>query len=191
MSEKKKELKKLNTYNKHNSFFSFSSINKEFNEDKITKKINSLYKNKIGSNSIKENDFEILDKTIKDLKGTDFFGTIPKFKTSDKLISYLNKLTDGDWIILSSPLRYDNDNSSFWKRHWLSKHNYKPSDAIFTGRKEKYAMNRAYSKGNILIDDKPKNIAKWIAKGGIGILYQANQDSLDYLYNKLTKYYGE
>ena len=67
MSEKKKELKKLNTYNKHNSFFSFSSINKEFNEDNITKKINSLYKNKIGLNSIKENDFEILDKTIKDL----------------------------------------------------------------------------------------------------------------------------
>ena len=64
-------------------------------------------------------------------------------------------------------------------------------DAIFTGRKEKYAMNRAYSKGNILIDDKPKNIQKWIDKGGIGILYQANQDSLDYLYDSLEKYYKE
>ena len=44
MSEKKEELKKLNIYNKHNSFFSFSSINKEFNKENITKKINSLYK---------------------------------------------------------------------------------------------------------------------------------------------------
>ena len=132
-----------------------------------------------------------IDKSILELKGTDFFGTIPKFETSDTLISYIDNLTNGEWIILSSPLRYDNDNSAFWKRHWLAKHNYKPMDAIFTGRKEKYAINRAYSKGNILIDDKPKNIAKWIAKGGIGILYQANQDSLDYLYNKLNKYYKE
>ena len=47
MSEKKEELKKLNIYNKHNSFFSFSSINKEFNKENITKKINSLYKKKL------------------------------------------------------------------------------------------------------------------------------------------------
>ena len=52
-------------------------------------------------------------------------------------------------------------------------------------------MNSLYTLGNILIDDKPKNIEKWIAKGGIGILYQANQDSLTELYNKIEKYYGE
>ena len=46
-----------------------------------------------------------MNKTIQDLKGTDFFGTIPKFKTSDALISYINKITNGDWNILSSPLR--------------------------------------------------------------------------------------
>jgi 5'(3')-deoxyribonucleotidase len=132
-----------------------------------------------------------INQSIQDLKGTDFFGTIPKFKTSDKLIGFIDNLTNGEWVILSSPLRYDNDNSAFWKRHWLAKHNYTPSDAIFTGRKEKYARNRAYDLGNILIDDKPKNIEKWIAKGGIGILYQANQDSLQELYNKVTKYYGE
>ncbi len=132
-----------------------------------------------------------INQSIQDLKGTDFFGTIPKFKTSDKLIGFIDNLTNGEWVILSSPLRYDNDNSAFWKRHWLAKHNYTPSDAIFTGRKEKYARNRAYSLGNILIDDKPKNIEKWIAKGGIGILYQANQDSLQELYNKVEKYYGE
>ena len=40
---------------------------------------------------------------------------------------------------------------------------------------------------NILIDDKPSNIDRWEAKGGIGIRYQANKDSLDYLKNKLKE----
>ena len=66
MSEKK-DLNKQNIYNKHNSFFSFSSINKEFNKDKITKKINTLYKNKIGFDKINTNDQLILDKTVQDL----------------------------------------------------------------------------------------------------------------------------
>ena len=34
-----------------------------------------------------------IDKSILELKGTDFFGTIPKFNTSDKLISFIDKLT--------------------------------------------------------------------------------------------------
>ena len=60
---------KVKSVEKHNNsdHLSFSSINKEFNEDKITKKINSLYKNKIGLNKVKVNDVEILDKTVKDL----------------------------------------------------------------------------------------------------------------------------
>ena len=134
-------------------------------------------------------DLPNIEETLKDLKGTDFFGNIPKFKTSDTLIEYVDRLTNGDWNILSSPLRDDHQNSSFWKRHWLTKHGYKPTESIFTGRKEKYATTNSIP--NILIDDKPKNIEKWIAKGGIGILYQANQDSLQELYNKVTKYYGE
>ena len=127
-----------------------------------------------------------MEQSISDLKGTNFFGHIPKFKTSDTLISYINKITNGDWNILSSPLRYDNNNSAFWKRYWLAKHKYTPTDAIFVGRKEKYATYKG--KANILIDDKPKNIEKWIAKGGIGIRYQANENSLDYLYKQIERY---
>ena len=53
-----------------------------------------------------------------------------------------------------------------------------------------YSEIDKYAKGgNILIDDKPNNIAKWIDKGGIGILYQANENSLDYLYKQLNKHY--
>ena len=125
------------------------------------------------------------DESVRALKGTDFFGRIPKFETSDELIAFVNEETDGEWSILSSPLRDDHENSSFWKRHWLDKHDYHPQDAIFTGRKEKYAMTDG--RPNILIDDKPENIARWVKKGGIGIRYQANEDSLDELKTEILE----
>ena len=46
-------------------------------------------------------DLPNIEETLKDLKGTDFFGNIPKFKTSDTLIKYVDRLTNGDWNILS------------------------------------------------------------------------------------------
>jgi len=140
-------------------------------------------------------DLPNIEQTLKDLKGTDFFGNIPKFETSDKLIEYVDRLTYGDWNILSSPLRDDHQNSSFWKRHWLTKHNYKPTESIFTGRKEKYATtptnedNVTYNTSNILIDDKPENIKRWREKGGIGIQYQANENDLHLLINEIHYHY--
>ena len=101
------------------------------------------------------------------------------------LISFVDNVTDGQWAILSSPLRGDHDNSGFWKRHWLKKHNYNPVEAIFTGRKESYATNKEDRTPNILIDDKPGNIERWVNQGGIGILYQANENSLEELKNKV------
>jgi hypothetical protein len=52
---------------------------------------------------------------------------------------------------------------------------------IFTGMKEKYATDKLDGTPNILVDDKPSNIDRWISKGGIGILYQANECSFDYV----------
>jgi hypothetical protein len=122
---------------------------------------------------------DIPDKetSIRALQGTDFFGTIPKFKTSDELIKFVNDSTNGKWCILSSPLRGDYDNSSFWKREWLDKNGYEPKEAIFTSRKETYATTDGVP--NILIDDKPQNIDRWIKAGGVGIRYQADENSLD------------
>jgi hypothetical protein len=61
------------------------------------------------------------------------------------------------------------------------------NNLIFTGQKERYAVNRFDGKPNILVDDKPDNIARWNAKGGIGIRYQANESSLVELKTKLIK----
>ena len=49
---------------------------------------------------------DIPDKetSIRALQGTDFFGTLPKFKTSDELIRFVDDATSGKWCILSSPL---------------------------------------------------------------------------------------
>jgi alpha-D-ribose 1-methylphosphonate 5-phosphate C-P lyase len=57
---------------------------------------------------------------------------------------------------------------------------------IFTGNKHKYAINPLTRKPNILIDDKPENIQRWIKAGGIGIRFQANEDDLEeYLFVEL------
>jgi len=59
---------------------------------------------------------------------------------------------------------------------------------IFTGQKEQYAVNKIDGTPNILVDDKPDNIRRWIDKGGIGIKYQANEDDLEeYLFVELMK----
>ena len=129
------------------------------------------------------------DKSVKELKGTDFFGRLPKFETSDDLIAFVDEVTDGQWSILSSPLRDDHENSSFWKRQWLDKHDYHPQEAIFTGRKEKYATTDGVP--NILIDDRPQNLERWKAKGGIAIRYQANENTLEELKDKINDVFTE
>ena len=93
------------------------------------------------------------------------------------------------WGINSSPLRGDMMNSSYWKRRWLESEGIMPDveNLVFTGRKEQYAINKFDGSPNILIDDKPTNIARWIEKGGIGIRYQANEDDLEYLFPKLKE----
>ena len=48
-------------------------------------------------------------------------------------------------------------------------------------------INRLDGKPNILVDDKPDNIKRWNDVGGIGILYQANEDSVDVLIKELKK----
>ena len=71
----------------------------------------------------------------------------------------------------------------------MTKHNFLPpiDKLIFTGMKEKYATNKLDGSPNILVDDKPTNIGRWVGKGGIGILYQANQDPLPELLEKIKE----
>ena len=134
----------------------------------------------------------VKEDKIYGLKGSNFFHTLDAFDTSLDLVNFVKHIAsknDMQWGINSSPLRGDMMNSSYWKRRWLEDHGWIPDidNLIFTGRKEQYAINKFDGSPNILIDDKPTNIARWIEKGGIGIRYQANEDDLEYLFPKLKE----
>ena len=126
------------------------------------------------------------EKSIQALQGTDFFNTLDVFETSQELVDFVK--STGDWGICSSPLRGDRDNSAYWKRVWLTEKQFLPEvdKLIFTGQKENFATDKIDGKPNILVDDKPSNIKKWVAAGGIGIRYQANEDDLEeYLFEEI------
>jgi len=129
------------------------------------------------------------DPTLDKMIGTDFFARLPVFPTAPGLIqmvlSYVPK-----YNICSSPLRGDHKNSEHYKRVWIQKHlSPQPAEIIITGQKERHAVNPDGSP-NILIDDRGSNIANWRAKGGIGIKYQADEDSLDVVAKGLAHAYG-
>ena len=129
------------------------------------------------------------DPTLDKMIGTDFFARLPMFPTAPNLIQLVLSYVP-HYNICSSPLRGDHENSGKWKRVWIAKHlSPLPSDIIITGQKERHAVNPDGSP-NILIDDRGTNIVAWRAKGGIGIKYQADEDSLDVVAKGLAHAYG-
>lgn len=129
------------------------------------------------------------DPTLDKMIGTDFFHRLPKFPTADALVKLVLSYTP-TYSICSSPLRGDHANSELHKRAWIKDHlTPQPAEIVITGMKERYAVNPDGSP-NILIDDRGSNIAAWRARGGIGIKYQADEDSLNIVSAALDKAYG-
>lgn len=117
------------------------------------------------------------DPTLNKMIGTDFFYRLPKFPTADKLLDIVVDAA-GSYNICSSPLRGDHENSGVQKRRWIEKHlAVKPKNIFIVANKAKYAVN-ANGMPNVLIDDRGSNISSWEAAGGIGIKYQADEDTL-------------
>ena len=118
------------------------------------------------------------DPTLNKMVGTDFFSRLPKFGTADALVNMIVKQF-GSYDICSSPLRGDHEGSAKWKRVWIQQHlNPQPKEIVITSQKQKYAM-QPDGTPNILIDDRGANISAWEEKGGIGIKYQADENSLE------------
>ncbi len=134
------------------------------------------------------------EKIFVDLRDTDFFYTLDTFANTAQIVDHVQDVARQNelrWGICSSPLRGDNYNSAYWKRRWLESNLLMPSDLsdmIFTQNKQKYANDPVDRRPNILIDDKPENIDRFNAAGGIGIRFQANQDDVkEYLFVQLEK----
>jgi len=126
------------------------------------------------------------DPTLNKMVGTDFFYHLPKFDSADQLVDIVVDLF-GQYSICSSPLRGDNENSGYHKIRWIRKNlNPQPTRVLIESRKEKYAVQKNGSP-NILIDDRGSIITRWEAAGGIGIKYQADEDSLDVVIRGLQR----
>lgn len=134
----------------------------------------------------KWSDIQDVPKALDKMKGTDFFFGLDEYETATDLIEFVSQY---DWGICSSPLTGDEYNSAYWKRRWLEDLGYMPKiqNLIFTHNKEQFATNRIDGSPNLLIDDKPTNCKKWRDEGGIAIRYQANEDSLDELIDRIAK----
>jgi len=129
-----------------------------------------------------------IDKALQDLKGTQFFADLPTFHiVTYALIGHLKEVESFNktiqWGIISTPLKCDHEHSIRMKKLWLTEKNIMPSkhNLHFLYKKEKLATNRLDGSPNVLIDDKNTNIKKWRDAGGIGLLFQANTDSVDTL----------
>ena len=146
-----------------------------------------LYQKEFGIRSYRDIPPAKGDPVLNMMIGTDFFNRLPKFGTADALVSYLVKIFGG-YKVLSSPLRGDFENSEKYKKIWVAREfkSNPPSQVIIEHRKEKYAK-QPDGTPNILIDDRGNNITNWEAKGGIGIKYQADEDSLDTIYKGVER----
>lgn len=126
------------------------------------------------------------DPTLNKMVGTDFFARLPKFPTADKLIQIVVD-TAGGYNICSSPLRGDHEGSAKYKKQWIEEHlDPQPKSILIVSNKAKYAFNPS-GLPNILIDDRGSNITAWEAAGGIGIKYQADEDSLQVILDGLKR----
>lgn len=113
-----------------------------------------------------------IERALKSVHKTDFFGRLPKFPQSNTLLQSITNIAGG-FSILSSPLNGDEEHTSALKRQWLEDNiPFDPDEIIITHDKA------AYAAGNILIDDYHVNIHKWEAAGGYGIRWQANEQPL-------------
>ena len=129
-----------------------------------------------------------VDPILDSLIGTDFFARLPEFPTADQLVNLAISYA-GSYSICSSPLRNDYANSEKWKKIWIKEHlNPQPQTIQITSNKAQFATNGQTP--NILIDDKGTNIDAWRKAGGIGIKYQADEDSLQIVKDQLDQAYS-
>ena len=132
-----------------------------------------------------------IEDTMASFKGTDFFYRLPKYEQADQLIAMVNKMTNGDWYILSSPLKYDREGSAKHKAAWVREFlKIQPKGMHFMSDKAQFAT-QPDGTPNILIDDYPKYLNSWKDKGGIGVQYKGHAGNIEDVKATLDKYFDD
>lgn len=109
------------------------------------------YENKYGTAAF----WELIDIKI----GLKFWSQMPWMPQGKKLWKFIAPFNPS---ILTSPSR--ENTSRLGKNTWVDKNLPTSPEVIFSWDKARYANEKA-----ILIDDRPSNIQKWSAAGGIGL----------------------
>ena len=131
------------------------------------------------------------DPTLNKMIGTDFFARLPECRNAQKVVelalAFAKSHGAKGYCICSSPLRNDHKNSEIQKKIWIKNHlKPQPIEIVIAADKSKYAVQQDGTP-NILIDDRGTNIQGWEAAGGIGIKYQADEDSLSVIVKGLSR----
>ena len=115
------------------------------------------------------------DKRKEELTNKRMFANLPPMVDMYDLIAYI-KHTGLPWEVLTAAGVVNRDLVVYDKKAWTAKW-VDPNVVVnctFTGsQKAVYAMP-----GNVLIDDRPKNIKAWEEAGGIGILHTCARDTI-------------
>lgn len=106
------------------------------------------------------------------MRGHDFWANLEKFPWADKLIKMVNDVSCGNWMFLTKPTPDAGCYSG--KYEWIATHfpKYQNKLIICPGTKSVCCTGA----NDILIDDCPKNITEWVAKGGYGIRWVEKTD---------------
>lgn len=126
------------------------------------------------------------DEWYRGADAEELFGNLQPFPTTDAVIDMVTQMF-GHYRILSRPLQFAPLACIRGKNKWLDTHIKKqPLERIFTPDKWKYAT-QTDGTPNILIDDHRQNIHLWEEHGGIGIKWQADENSLAELKHALVR----
>lgn len=101
-----------------------------------------------------------------------YWVNLPKLSDADMLVEYLNK--HGFKILTGLP-SYGFDKAEKEKKQWLKNHYGIEDGVICCLSKDKQIYGKPK---DVLIDDRPQNIERWVEMGGIGILHTSAEDTI-------------